>query len=228
MKLLLIRHGEPDYANDCLTDLGRRQAERLGARLKEEEVAAAFTSPMGRARETADIALGDRDVPLTVCDWLHEFDVAVRDGGPDKMVSVWDMTPKLWTRDGLLYDREGFAESELIAGTGAPERYEAARRGLDALLAERGLVREGGIYRRQGDCCETLAFFCHFGATCVLIAHLLGVSPVLTLQGFSAEPTAIATLCTDDRFGSEVNFRLHGYGDISHLDQRATGRVEYK
>jgi probable phosphoglycerate mutase len=71
-------------------------------------------------------------------------------------------------------------------------------------------------------------FFCHFGITCVMIAHLLGVSPIITLQGMSAEPTAIATLCTDDRFGREVNFRLHGFGDINHLPEQGIGRVNYQ
>lgn len=228
MKLLLIRHGEPDYTKDCLTEHGREQAELLGKRLSGEAIAAAYASPMGRAQETAAIALGERSVPVTTCGWLHEFDVQVRDSEPDRLVSVWDMTPADWTRDGLLYEREGFAASEHIKGTGAAERYLAVQQGIDELLASRGLVREGGIYRKTAECSETLAFFCHFGATCVMIAHLLGISPVLALQGFSAEPTAIATVCTDDRFGDRVNFRLHGYGDITHLNEKPTGRVAYK
>ena len=32
MKLYIIRHGNPDYANDCLTPLGKRQAEALSRR----------------------------------------------------------------------------------------------------------------------------------------------------------------------------------------------------
>lgn len=89
--------------------------------------------------------------------------------------------------------------------------------GLDALLAEYGLIREGNAYRRTGSDDVTLLLFCHFGVGCVMIAHLLGIAPIVTLQGFSAEPTAVATLCTDDHFEETVNFRLHGYGDISHL-----------
>ena len=33
MKLLLIRHGDPDYENDCLTPVGQREAEALAERI---------------------------------------------------------------------------------------------------------------------------------------------------------------------------------------------------
>ena len=33
MRILFIRHGEPDYARDCLTDEGRRQAEAAVRRI---------------------------------------------------------------------------------------------------------------------------------------------------------------------------------------------------
>lgn len=228
MKLLLIRHGEPNYELDCLTGKGREQAAQLGARLREEKLEAAFVSPMGRARETAQIALAGREVPCTVCDWLHEFDVKVRDEDIAEPVPVWDIYPKNWTADELHYDRRLFYTASGMRDTGIYERFEAVKQGLDSLLASYGLVRENGVYRKQGECSETLALFCHFGATCAVAAHLLGVSPVVTLQGFSAEPTAIATFCTDDRFGELVNFRLHGFGDISHLSERGSGIVAYK
>lgn len=89
-------------------------------------------------------------------------------------------------------------------------------------------MREDGYYHCTKDTDKTIAIFCHFGVTCVMIAHLLGISPLLTLQGLSAEPTAIATLCTDDRFKPNVNFRLHGFGDINHLDDKSSGSINYK
>ena len=36
MRLILVRHGDPDYALDCLTELGHRQAETVAKRLMEE------------------------------------------------------------------------------------------------------------------------------------------------------------------------------------------------
>ena len=53
MKLYFIRHGEPDYANDCLTETGRKQAEAASRRLEREGIEEIYASPMGRAAETA-------------------------------------------------------------------------------------------------------------------------------------------------------------------------------
>ena len=33
MRIIFVRHGEPDYARDCLTEAGRRQAAAAAERL---------------------------------------------------------------------------------------------------------------------------------------------------------------------------------------------------
>jgi phosphohistidine phosphatase len=66
MRLLIVRHaeaapGEPDELRS-LTPAGRAQARVLGARLRREGLVpdAVVTSPLRRARETADeLALGE-------------------------------------------------------------------------------------------------------------------------------------------------------------------------
>jgi broad specificity phosphatase PhoE len=64
LRLLLIRHGEASgnlsgefigLRDDSLTARGREQAERLAAALTSIPVSRLFTSPLARARETADI-----------------------------------------------------------------------------------------------------------------------------------------------------------------------------
>lgn len=217
MKLLVIRHGTPNYELDCLTDKGRQEAELLADRLMQENIAAVYTSPMGRARETAEHYTRRLGIGAEVCGWLHEFDVSVTDTETNEKVITWDMRPSVWTKSALLYDRHGYEHAPELVGSDMFSRAEAVRTGLDRLLARHGLIREGEVFRKQGDTDITLALFCHFGAGCVVISQLLGISPMVMLQSLSADPTAIATLCTDDRFGELVNFRLHGYGDISHL-----------
>ncbi|MBR4555013.1 MAG: histidine phosphatase family protein [Ruminococcus sp.] len=229
MKLLLIRHGSPDYEHDCLTEKGRREAEILAGRLMSEKIDGVYVSPMGRAQETAGYYCSLSGHKPVTCGWLHEFDVSITDLTLGEKVVTWDMRPKIWTESELLFDRNRFADAPELAGSDMYPRAQAVRRGLDEILAEHGLVREGGVYRKTGDTDKTLALFCHFGATCVMTAHLIGISPMVALQGFSAEPTAIATLCTDDRFEDAVNFRIHGFGDISHLGAaQGNGGINYK
>ena len=65
MRLYLARHGETEWSlskqhtgltDIPLTDNGRRQAESLRALLAERPVEKAYTSPLGRAVETAELA----------------------------------------------------------------------------------------------------------------------------------------------------------------------------
>ena len=64
MKLLLIRHGDPDYENDCLTPTGKREAELLAGRIAPLPIKDYYVSTMGRAMETAapTLRMAGRDV----------------------------------------------------------------------------------------------------------------------------------------------------------------------
>ena len=53
MRMVFVRHGEPDYEKDCLTEIGKKQAEAAAERLEREGIAEIYASPMGRASETA-------------------------------------------------------------------------------------------------------------------------------------------------------------------------------
>lgn len=49
MKILLIRHGDPDYTIDSLTKKGWKEAEYLSERLEKLDVKEFYVSPLGRA-----------------------------------------------------------------------------------------------------------------------------------------------------------------------------------
>lgn len=53
MLLFYVRHGDPDYVNDCLTPLGQQQAEAVVARMEHCRPNRLFTSNKGRAILTA-------------------------------------------------------------------------------------------------------------------------------------------------------------------------------
>ena len=38
MRIVFVRHGEPDYRNDCLTETGKIQARQAAVRLREKEI----------------------------------------------------------------------------------------------------------------------------------------------------------------------------------------------
>lgn len=49
MRLIFIRHADPDYVKDSLTEKGWREAELLARRTAQWKVDHIFCSPLGRA-----------------------------------------------------------------------------------------------------------------------------------------------------------------------------------
>ncbi len=65
-----------------LSDIGKRLARELGERRRADNVAAVFTSDLGRAVETAEIAFGGSGVPI-YRDWrLRECNYGTLNGMP--------------------------------------------------------------------------------------------------------------------------------------------------
>ena len=73
MRILLVRHAEPDYARDSLTPKGRREAELLSRRLCRLDVKAFYVSPLGRAQDTAAYTLSKVNRTAETLPWLAEF-----------------------------------------------------------------------------------------------------------------------------------------------------------
>ena len=82
--ILIARHGETDWnrerrfqghADPPLNELGREQARELAAALAESGVTAVYSSPLARARETAEIVAAALGLPVETRDALREVDV---------------------------------------------------------------------------------------------------------------------------------------------------------
>jgi len=89
LRLVLVRHGETQWNREkrtqgqtdtALTPLGREQAELLARSLRNEELVAAYTSSLKRARETAERIMSFHSTELVSCDELMELDHGVLEG----------------------------------------------------------------------------------------------------------------------------------------------------
>jgi broad specificity phosphatase PhoE len=63
-----------------LTDVGEEEARRLGEQIANVPIGVCVHTPFDRTRRTADLALGDRDVPLVVEPLLGDVDVGELEG----------------------------------------------------------------------------------------------------------------------------------------------------
>ena len=88
MRLIFIRHGDPDYVHDTLTEKGKREAELLAQRVKNWDVSKFYVSPLGRAQLTAEYSLKLRGDTAETLPWLREFNgiIPTADGGDRKSV----------------------------------------------------------------------------------------------------------------------------------------------
>lgn len=217
MKLLIIRHGDPDYSIDSLTPTGWKEAELLADKMEKLDVKAFYVSPLGRAQDTANVTLRRMNRTAETLPWLREFGPTVVKPGHDQPDCLWDWLPAVWTENPAFYDPEKWIQDPFFVENGVPEALNWVRDGFDTLLARHGYRREGRYYRAETANEDTIVLFCHFGLECVLLGHLLNISPMVLWHGFCAAPTSVTTIVTEERRKGIASFRVTAFGDISHL-----------
>ena len=219
MRILIIRHGDPDYENDCLTEKGRREASLLAERLKKENITAFYSSPLGRAKETCEFVAKaqGKENQIKVLPWLQEFvhPVTFPNGRPSTI--AWDMLPQEWCDERVLYDYDGWYNHPCYQNSGLKEKYLEVTQNLDELVKTHGYTRVGQFYQTDKGNRDTIALFCHFGLESVLLSRLCNISPVSLWHNFVALPTSITTLYTEERREGRAIFRCTGFGDTGHL-----------
>lgn len=218
MKLLIVRHGDPDYEIDGLTEKGKREAELLADRLALENIKAVYTSPLGRARLTAQPTLDRLGIKAEICSWLREFDThKVKFPYSDEPLLCWDVMPSYINTLKSIYSPTDWTEEDFIKNSDVPAAYSTVCKELDTLLAKHGYERYGHNYKATRPNHDTIALVCHFGLTAVLLSHLMNCSPYSIWQHACTPPTSVTTVYTEERAEGIAQFRASGIGDTSHL-----------
>lgn len=225
MRIIFIRHGDPDYVNDALTDKGVREAKLLSDRIVKwnTDQMDFYCSPLGRAQQTASYSLERISRTAVTYDWMREFYYRVNDPTTDRVGVPWDFMPEYWTEIPEMYDKEAWKETEVYRSN--PELVPAYQRTcdeLDRLVATYGYQRHHNYYlhaNTAADKNDTIVLFCHLGITCMMMSHLLGISPALLCHNFYLAPTSVTILATEERQNDIAYFRAQVIGDTNHLLQ---------
>lgn len=218
MKIMIVRHGDPDYARDTLTPKGWREAALLADYLENIPVTDYYCSPLGRARDTASLTLQRVGRTARICDWMQEFFHPVTDPDTGKPRIPWDFMPGYWTEQPAFYDKDGWYRHPVMQTGDVEAAYKTVCQALDELLASYGYIRDRGLYRTQAGNEDTVVIFCHMGIKLVMLSHLLGIAPTQLWHGFFAAPTSITTLVTEERVQGEAAFRCIRLGSVTHLE----------
>lgn len=218
MKIIIVRHGDPDYSIDSLTEKGWREAEYLSEKLVKIPVKEYYVSPLGRARDTASLTMKKVGREPIEHEWLREFAPKILRPDRETRASVsWDWLPQDWMKEEKYFHYDQWYDTDTMREGKVKEEYDWVTDHFDQLLAEHGYVREGHYYRVEQSNNDTLMFFCHFGLECVLLSHLMNASPMVLWHGTCAAPTSVTTVVTEERRKGIASFRMSSFGDISHL-----------
>ncbi len=219
MRIVFVRHGEPDYEHDCLTPLGVLQADAAAKRLCEEGIGAIYTSPQGRARQTADAAAKVLGLTPVVLDFMHELHWSSADGREIFLGGhPWKIADEMVRAGDDLLDANWRAHP-YYAGSRVIESVRIVEEGIDGWLASLGYVREGRYYRntRPDDEQFTVALFSHGGSSLAAMGHLLNLAFPYMCSVFHLPFTGITTLRFDRHPGSLSAPVLELAGDGRHI-----------
>ncbi|MFC4376563.1 histidine phosphatase family protein [Nocardia halotolerans] len=192
MQLILVRHAQPERvvgttvaADPGLTEIGRRQAERVPAALAAHAITRVVTSPQRRARDTAAPTATARELPVEVIEDLAEYDRDLPAYIPieDAKTEFADAYTRI--KAGLL--------PEQIDGPAFTARVLGA---VDALVAVTPPT-------------ETVVAFAHGGVINVLLADILGLTRPLTFPIDYCSITRVLYSRSGSRTAATINENGH-------------------
>lgn len=219
MLLYIVRHGDPIYETDSLTERGKLQAEAVGKRIYDSKINRIFSSPMGRAKETAAPSCRLLGLDCNIEQWTHEIGSERLTPFPDgKMKSITLVQNTYYRENGnidLPYDRAyectGIKDSQMKS---AVEYIE--KNGKD-FLERLGYREENGVYRILRNNEEKVALFCHAAFARAWISVLLHIPLHIMWSSFNYTHTGVTVIEFENNENGFTAPKCLCYSDVSHL-----------
>ena len=210
MRLYIIRHADPDYAHDTLTDAGHREAAALAERLAAEQISRLYCSPLGRARQTMQYTAARLGLDAEIQDWLQELPGIVTHHAAWGRLAAWDIPAE------TLYPHPQPLPADW---PDVDAKVATVAENSDRFFQELGYVRCDGRYQCARPNRARIAVFCHQGLGLTWLAHLLHI-PLLSLwTRFWLPPSSVTTILFEQRSPAWAVPRCLGLGDTAHLYQ---------
>ena len=219
MKIYFVRHGHPDYKNDCLTELGHMQAQAAAERLADSKISDVYSSTKGRAMETAEYTAKKFDLEVVPCDFIREIGWKSVDGEPiAENGHPWRITD-LWVAEGKSLKDDGWRTKDPFCRSVVVDYDKIVSDGIDEWLEKLGYKREGEYYRVIGENTnKNVAIFSHGGSSSVALAHMFNIPLPQFFGAFRLGFTAITVVKLPDTVGELCSPQLRLFNDVAHID----------
>ena len=204
MKIYFVRHGHPNYKDDCLTPLGHRQAEAAALRLADAGIEQIYASTCGRAWETAGYTARRLGLDVVPCDFMREISwSSIDETELPQRGNPWLMAAEQ-ANCGTCFTHPDWAEREPYCHSRMVECCAKVAAGIDNWLAGLGYTREGDYYRVGEGNARTVAMFSHGGSSSAAMSHMVNLPfpqfcgtflldfPSITVMELSDEPGRLA------------------------------------
>ena len=197
-RLLLARHGQSvsnamrrfqGVQDVPLSELGRRQAEALAGAFGQRRIAAVYSSPLQRARHTAELVAAAVQAPLRSVDDLRELSLGEWEGCTVEEVEARPGNPyACWVRDPV--------------GSLPP--------GGEPLADVQGrVVRALADIERAHPNGDDVLVVCHGGVISAYLAHCLGL-PLSSIWRLTVSNCSITELAPPRLLSMNVTTHLTG------------------
>lgn len=223
MHLYIVRHGQPIYSpKEQLTDLGHKQARALAPRLIEAGINKIYSSPLRRARQTAEPTANELGIPINIEPWMSE-DVTWRrftqkfPDGKTRWVWEWDACSEFVRGANHDAGDEWWNIEPFKAMENGREGYAQLQAESDEFLARLGYVREGNEYRIERPNHDRVAVFCHQGFGLTWLSHLLRIPPNIFWISFDLSHSGVTVLEWRNRKSGYTVPKVWCLSDLSHV-----------
>lgn len=207
MILYIIRHADPDYANNTITEFGWEEAHALADWLKDIHIDKIYTSPLGRAIDTAKPTLEIKGMTSEILPWTEESMDYMES---HRLKPDSDCSYSFSVQKGV-YDFKDFMPTERM------KTVENMQKCSDEFLASLGYERDGAFYKITRNNDESIAVFCHGGFGVAWIAHLLNTAPGVLYPNISLNTSSVTTFEFRNANEGFVRPVLRRLGEINHI-----------
>jgi len=207
-KILIIRHGETDWNRSQifrgtydipLNENGRKQAKLVAKALEGIKIDAAYTSPLSRAKESAEIITANHDICPVIDDAFIDMDYGEWTGKEDSFVAKnWPDEHSAWTtKPHTVKPPNGTTLEEVFNNSfGAMEKLAKKHDG------------------------ETIAIFAHRVVNKLLVIGALSL-------GLERFPFIIQGNCCINEFERiQSGYLIRSINDVSHIKNAGTTLLE--
>ena len=218
-----VRHGDPIYNPDSLTELGHKQADALAKRFALYGLDEIYSSTSVRAQQTAEPTCKILNKKTSLLDWTHEAlaweDFATKtDEGIDTWAYCIPKRIRQFNSKEVKNLGEKWYDHPCFVDTNFKRGVERINRETDAFLLRLGFEhdREKGCYKLVKPSNKRIALFAHEGFGKAFLSSLLDIPYPMLCSHFELGHSGVTVIFFNESEG-EIYPKILQWSNDSHL-----------